>query len=94
MYENIICFSCQRLIQKQSTTMECFRFGFNFPSIQNKATTVSRKVLNLPRRTPKRYRYRVKRPIKIETPKIPLKIYNPPPTFSIELHNMFEILDI
>jgi len=76
--------------------MECFCYGFNFPTIQKKAASISRKIMGQPRlRRPRyRYRYRYKYPIKIEEPpKIPLKIYRPP-TFSIELHNMFEILDI
>jgi hypothetical protein len=87
-------------IQKQSTCkMECFCYGFNFPNIQKKAASISRKFMGQPRlriRIRPRYRYRHhhKYPIKIEEPpKIPLKIYRPP-TFSIELHNMFEILDI
>jgi len=79
--------------------MECFRYGFNFPSIQNRAVAMSRKFMGQPKprtriRFRPRYRYRHKHPIKVEEPpKIPLKIYRPP-TFSIELHNIFEILDI
>jgi len=79
--------------------MECFRYGFNFPSIQNRAVAMSRKFMGQPKsrtRFRQRYRYRCrhKLPIKVEEPpKIPLKIYRLP-TFSIELHNMFEILDI
>ena len=79
--------------------MECFRYGFNFPSIQNRAVAVSRKFMGQPKprirfRPRYRYRYLHKHPIKVEEPpKIPLKIYKPY-IFSIELHNMFEILDI
>jgi hypothetical protein len=74
----------------QKTKMECFRYGFDFPSIQNRAVVMSKPRI----RFRPRYRYRHHHKLPVEPLKIPLKIYTPPPTFSIELHNMFEILDI
>jgi len=76
--------------------MDCLRFGFDFHFINHKAATVSRKVLGIPKSHRRRRHYkirRVKTPPSPKPPPIPLKIYNPP-TFSIELHNIFEILDI
>ena len=80
--------------------MEAFRFGLSIPYIQNRASEMSRKLLDIPRvnRTvlrPRRYKRRIvpKKYIPIPKPPPVLKIYAPP-VFSIELDNMFEVLDI
>ena len=76
--------------------MEAFRFGLSIPYIQNRASEMSRKLLDIPKvhRTvlrPRRYKRRIVPKKKQYTPV--LKIYTPP-VFSIELDNMFETLDI
>jgi hypothetical protein len=81
-----------------SKKMEAFRFGLSIPYIQNRASEMSRKLLDIPRTVllrPRRYKRRRIVPKKKQyIPKPPvLKIYTPP-VFSIELDNMFEILDI
>jgi hypothetical protein len=84
--------------------MEAFRYGLSIPYIQDMAIRLSRKVLDVdlykssPPVTRRRYRgsrrYRTKRVLPPRVPKPPvLKIYTPP-VFSIELDNMFEVLDI
>ena len=75
--------------------MECFRYGFNFPSIQKRATVVTNKVLGIKTRRPRRFRVRPRvKPMPPPPPPPPrLKKYTPPIGFSIELDNMFEILD-
>jgi hypothetical protein len=80
--------------------MEAFRFGLSIPYIQNRASEMSRKLLDIPRvprvtRTrPRRYKRRLVPKTKQYIPKPPvLKVYTPP-VFSIELDNMFEVLDI
>ena len=73
--------------------MECLRFGFDFPSLNRKATTLSSKVLGIPITRVRRRGYRAKRVRKVHTsqPPVPMKIYNPP-VFSIELENLFDVL--
>jgi len=86
--------------------MECFRFGLDFPSLNRKAVILSSKVLGLPnpyahrpRRRGGRNRSRGRRFYVVPQPPPPppspvrLKLYEPP-TFSIELENLFEVLDI
>ena len=78
--------------------MEAFRFGLSIPYIQNRASEMSRKLLDIPRVTRPVLRQRIYKrrlvPKKKYIPKPPvLKIYIPP-VFSIELDNMFEVLDI
>jgi hypothetical protein len=78
--------------------MECFRFGLDFPSLNHKSVILSSKVLGLPRRHPRRRggrgrgrgrKFTVPHP----PPPVQLKMYKAP-TFSIELENLFEILDM
>jgi hypothetical protein len=75
--------------------MEAFRFGLSIPYIQNRASEMSRKLLDIPRvrvlRPRRRYKRRLVPKKKQYTPV--LKLYTPP-VFSIELDNMFEVLDI
>jgi hypothetical protein len=82
--------------------MECFRFGLDFPSLNRKAVILSSKVLGLPnpyarrsRRRGGRGRGRKVHMTPPTPPPIPvrLKMYEAP-TFSIELENLFEVLDI
>jgi hypothetical protein len=76
--------------------MECFRFGFDFPEIQKKAVMMSKTVaVTIPprRRIRRRYVHKPRRPVPVPPP-VPLKKYTPPPSFSIELYNLFEILDV
>ena len=80
--------------------MECFRYGFDFPEIQGRAAMLARTVaVTIPprRRIRRRYVRKPRRqytaPVPVPTP-VPLKKYTPPPSFSIELYNLFEILDI
>ena len=80
--------------------MEAFRFGLSIPYIQNRASEMSRKLLDIPVnsrksivcRKRKRYRRRPV-PVPVSKPRV-FKLYQPPPVFSIELDNMFEVLDI
>ena len=83
--------------------MECFRFGLDFPSLNHKSVILSSKVLGLPRRHPRRRggrgrgrgrgrKFTVPHPPSPPTP-VQLKMYKAP-TFSIELENLFEILDM
>ena len=79
--------------------MECFRFGFDFPEIQGRAAMLSRTVAVTipPRRRIHRRNVRKPRrpvPVPVPPPPVPLKKYTPPPRFSIELYNLFEILDV
>ena len=80
--------------------MECFRYGFDFPEIQGRAAMFARTVaVTIPprRRIHPRYVRKPRHPVPVPTPvkaPVPLKIYTPPPKFSIELHNLFEILDM
>ena len=78
--------------------MECFRFGLDFPSLNHKSVILSSKVLGLPRRHPRRRGGRGRgrgRKFTVPHPPTPvqLKMYKAP-TFSIELENLFEILDM
>lgn len=79
--------------------MECFRFGLDFPSLNRKAVILSSKVLGLPNPYARRPRHRGGRnrcrKFHVAPPPNPvrLKVYEPP-TFSIELENLFEVLDI
>lgn len=78
-----------------SKKMEAFRFGLSIPYIQNRASEMSRKLLDIPRTVllrPRRYKRRRIVPKKKQYTPV-LKVYTPP-VFSIELDNMFEILDI
>ena len=77
--------------------MECFRYGLSIPYIQIRAINVSN---NVPTRRIRYRRYRkpvtrrYRKPVPAPAPIVPkVKIYKPY-IFSIELHNMFEILDI
>lgn len=82
--------------------MEAFRYGLSIPYIQDMAIRLSRKVLDVDlykssypvrrRRGPRRYRPKVVLPPRVPKPPV-LKVYTPP-VFSIELDNMFEVLDI
>ena len=102
MYESPI--SPQVPSQDKSRQMECFRFGLDFPSINRKADIISSKVLGLPGRLPSRRggrrggrgrgrgrgrKFTVPHP----PPPVQLKMYKPP-TFSIELANLFDVLDM
>jgi len=79
--------------------MECFKFGFNFPEIQKKSTVISSKVLVVRgrvKRTRPRRRYYHPRPRTVLVtipPKPVMKIYVPH-VFSLELDNMFDVLDL
>jgi len=82
---------------KKSKKMEAFRFGFDFPIQKKAAASVFRS--SIPKkpvrpRPIRRYRYRVPRTV-IVTPvkKFVMKTFTPK-TFSLELDNMFEILDV
>ena len=80
--------------------MECFRFGLDFSSLNHKSVIISSKVLGLPVRRPRRRGgrgrgrklYTVPHPPPPPTP-VQLKMYKAP-TFSIELENLFDVLDI
>jgi hypothetical protein len=86
--------------------MEAFRFGFTFP-IQKKAATISEKALGLPITVPttikvkvpkkyrllKRRRSRCVRTVLVPPPAKKMKMYTPP-SFEIEITNMFELLDM
>ena len=82
--------------------MEAFRFGFTFP-IQKKAATISAKALGLPTtvkvKVPKKYRLlkrrrsRCVRTVLVPPPAKKMKMYTPP-SFEIEITNMFELLDM
>ena len=77
--------------------MECFRFGFDFPALNRKAVILSSKVLGIPAPYARRSRHRGGRgryrKVRMTPPPIQLKMYEAP-TFSIELENLFEVLDI
>jgi hypothetical protein len=78
--------------------MECFRYGFDFPEIQGRAAMLARTVaVTIPPRRRTRHRY-VRKPRRQYTPTVPIPFKKPvrvkPPTFTIELYNLFEILDI
>ena len=108
MYELSICHRSRGCDTKQKRDMECFRFGFDFPSLNRKAVILSSKVLGLPnpyaRRTRRRggrgrgrgrkyYTIPTQQPPPPAPTPVQLKVYKAP-TFSIELENLFEVLDI
>jgi len=69
--------------------MECFLFGLSVPSIQTRSSDVTRATMKLPVRTVvcvRRYKVKKKVP--------PVVKMQSPPVFSIELDNIFDILDI
>ena len=70
--------------------MECFRFGLDFPLLNRKAVILSSKVLSLPAHHRRRRFYVAPPP---PPSPVRLKVYEAP-TFSIELENLFEVLDI
>jgi hypothetical protein len=90
--------------QTKQKRMECFRFGLDFPTLNRKSVTIASKVLGLPERRSRRRGSRGRgrgRGRKYYTlphppqppPTVQLKMYKPP-TFSIDLENLFEVLDI
>jgi hypothetical protein len=78
--------------------MEAFRFGFTFP-IQKKAAIISANALGLPVPVPvkhrnlKRRRTRCVRTVLVPPPAKKMKLYTPP-SFKMEITNMFECLDM
>jgi hypothetical protein len=89
------------LLIKVLGKMEAFRFGFDFP-IQKKAAKISNSALSLgPKPRPpivKRRRYRVRVRYPIRTVLVPVHAPEPkikvPEKFSLDISNMFEILDM
>ena len=83
--------------------MEAFRYGFNF-NIQKKAVAITSNLLGI---KPVKRNFQLRRHLRprrrfqphrhIETPQpaplIKMKMYLPP-TFSLEIDNMFEVLDL
>jgi hypothetical protein len=103
VYEIPICFYETHTSHKPQ--MECLRFGFDFSAINRNATIISSKVLDLPVHQARRSRRRGGhgrgrgrgRTFFVVTPPPPppvqLKMYKAP-TFSIDLSNLFEVLDM
>ena len=76
--------------------MESFRYGLSVPYIQSHASDMSRRVMKLsviPRTVLCVRRYNVTRKKKFVKKVPPVLKLHTPPVFSIELDNMFDILD-